>query len=116
MPVNLVFTAVSPAVIQVDYASDITVDASQGNDFRVTLSGTPTFDAPLNPADGQVISFVLTQDGSGSHSTAWDSGGFDHGSAGSPGVSSAAGSTTIVVWKYIASVGKWCLLYSAEGF
>jgi hypothetical protein len=116
MPVNLVFTAVAPTVIQLASASPVTIDASQGNDFRVTLTGGTTFDPPLNPADGQVISVVMTQDGSGSHNATWDSSGFDVGSSGNPGQSSAAGSSTIVTWKYVASVGKWCFMAVTEGF
>ena len=42
-------------------AATIAVDASLGNDFRVTIAGNRTMGNPSNPTDGQKIIFQVTQ-------------------------------------------------------
>ena len=53
--------AVAPAVVVLADAATIAVDASLGNDFRVTIAGNRTMGNPANPADGQKITFQVTQ-------------------------------------------------------
>ena len=53
--------AVAPAVVALTDAGTIAVDASLGNDFRVTIGGNRTMGTPANPADGQKITFQVTQ-------------------------------------------------------
>ena len=43
----------------------ISVDASQSNNFKVTLGGNRTLANPTNLADGMVLNFVLKQDATG---------------------------------------------------
>ena len=53
----------APAVVALTDAPAIAVDASLGNDFRVTLAGNRTMENPANPTDGQKIVFQITQGG-----------------------------------------------------
>lgn len=50
----------------ITYAASITPDCSLSNYFRVTLTGALTINAPINPVDGQKITFELIQDATGS--------------------------------------------------
>ena len=59
--------AVAPAVVVLTDAATIAVDASQGNDFRVTIAGNRTMGNPSNPTDGQKIIFQVTQGTAGLH-------------------------------------------------
>ena len=47
--------AVAPTVVLLSDASTIALDASLGNDFRVTISGNRTMGNPSNAVDGQKI-------------------------------------------------------------
>ena len=64
---------VAPAVVSLTDAATIAVDASLGNDFRVTIGGSRTMGNPANPADGQQIIFQITQGGAGSAAITWGS-------------------------------------------
>lgn len=55
-------------------AATITVDASQSNEFTVTLGGNRTLANPTNLKAGQVLTFTVTQDGTGGRTLAF--GGF----------------------------------------
>src|SRR5690349_18132166 len=50
--------AIAPGVVILPDAATIVVDASIGNDFRVTISGNRTLGNPSNPTDGQKIIFM----------------------------------------------------------
>lgn len=104
-----------PAVVTLTDAATIAVDASKGNDFRVTLGGSRTLASPSNPADGQVIRFQVTQDGAGSRTLSYGSA-YDFGTAGSPTLTATAAAVDILGFAYNAALGKWCYLGSALGF
>ena len=65
--------AVAPAVVNLTDAATIAVDASLGNDFRVTIAGNRTMGNPANPANGQQIIFQVTQGSGGSFTLSWGS-------------------------------------------
>lgn len=52
--------------IDVRFASVITINASAGNTFRVTLTNSVTLGNPENAQDGQSLAYELIQDGTGS--------------------------------------------------
>ena len=54
-------------------ASTIAVDLSLGNNFTVTLAGNRTLGAPTNATAGQSGVIVVTQDGTGSRTLAYNS-------------------------------------------
>jgi len=115
MPASFVFEAVSPAVVALTDAATITVDASQGNDFRVTLGGNRAIASPSNPADGQMIAFLLKQDATGSRTVTW-SGAYNFGTAGAPVLSTMASKTDVVAFKYVASASAWYCTGTVLGF
>ena len=55
-------------------AATIAVDASDGNYFTVTLGGNRTLAVPSNMTTGQMLSFRIAQDGTGSRTLAYASG------------------------------------------
>ena len=61
----------TPAVLA--DAGTIAVDLSRANNFTVTLGGNRTLDAPSNATAGQSGVIVVTQDGTGSRTLAYDS-------------------------------------------
>ena len=75
-------------------AATITVDASLSNVFTVTLGGNRTLGNPTNLTNGMVITFIVTQDGTGGRTLAysskykWGLGGLSTAPALSTGVGS----------------------------
>lgn len=108
--------ALAPAVVNLADAATIAVDASLGNDFRVTIARNRTVATPVNPADGQKITFQVTQGGAGSCTLSWD-GGYQF-SAGlpQPALSTSAGMTDLLGFIYNAAKGKWLLAAFVGGF
>lgn len=53
-------------------AATIATDASLGNVFTVTLGGNRTMGAPTNPHTGCKIVYIITQDGTGGRTLAWN--------------------------------------------
>lgn len=106
----------APAVVSLTFASNIAVDASKGNDFRITLTAsTGTIANPTNPVDGQMIKFQITQGTGGSFTVSWDTK-YDFGVNGAPTLSTTAGKVDIIGFVYNAALAKWCCAGSALGF
>lgn len=108
----------APKVAVLTDAATIAVDASLGNDFRVTLAGNRTIAAPSNPSDGQSVTFEIIQDATGSRTLTWASGtgGFAFGAGVAPALSTAAGVTDIAAFRYSSAKGEWLYLGSGLGF
>jgi len=108
--------AVAPAVVRLTDASTIAVDASLGNDFRVTLSQASTMGNPTNASDGQQILFQITQGSGGPYTLSWGSN-YEFGTGlPQPVLSTAAGDTDLAGFVYNATIGEWLLFLSAKGF
>jgi hypothetical protein len=69
-PVNI--TQLATVKSSLTDAATIAVNASLGNVFSVTLGGNRTMGLPTNSATGQRITFVITQDGTGGRTLAWN--------------------------------------------
>jgi hypothetical protein len=108
--------AIAPAVVNLTDAATIAVDASQGNDFRVTLAGNRTMGAPANPVNGQQIIFQVTQGSGGSFTLGWDTGYEFSGVLPQPTLSTAAGQTDLFGFIYNAAKGSWLLAAFVNGF
>jgi hypothetical protein len=108
--------AVAPTVVALADAATIAVDASQGNDFRVTLGGNRTMSTPANPANGQQIIFQITQGSAGSSAVTWDTGYEFSTGLPQPTLSSTAGQTDLLGFIYNATKGKWLLAAFVNGF
>jgi hypothetical protein len=108
--------ALAPAVVALVDAATIAVDASQGNDFRVTIAGDRTMGNPANPVDGQQIIFQVTQGGAGSFQLAWGTSYEFSRALPQPSLSAAPGHTDIFGFVYNAAVGSWLLAAFVNGF
>jgi hypothetical protein len=97
-------------------AATIIVNAAAYNDFRVTLGGNRIMGAPANPANGQVITFLITQPASGGPYTLTWNAVYDFGATGAPTLSTTASDADALGFKYIAAKTAWCCLGSALGF
>lgn len=96
----------------------ISVDASQSNNFTVTLGGNRTLANPTNLTNGMVLNFCVTQDGTGSRTLSfgskykWGLGGAD----ASPSLSATAGAVDFLSCYYdSASDTLRCALIGRAG-
>jgi len=108
--------AVAPAVVVLTDAVTIAVDASLGNDFRVTISASRTMGNPSNPVDGQQIIFQVTQGSGGSSAITWGSGYEFSAGLPQPTLSTTAGQLDLLGFIYNAAKGKWLLAAFVNGF
>ena len=108
--------ALAPAVVGLTDAATIAVDASLGNDFRVTIAGNRTMGNPANPSDGQQIIFQVTQGSGGSFTLTWGSSYEFSTGLPQPTLSTAAGQTDLLGFVYNAAKGTWLLAAFVNGF
>jgi hypothetical protein len=108
--------ALAPTVVILQDAATIAVDASAGNDFRVTLAASRTLGNPANPADGQKITFQITQGSGGSAAITWDADYEFSVGLPQPTLSTTAGQTDLIGFVYNAAKGKWLCAAFVSGF
>ena len=108
--------ALAPAVVSLADAATIAVDASAGNDFRVTIAGNRTVANPANPSDGQQIIFQVTQGSGGSFTLTWGSGYEFSADLPQPTLSTTAGQTDLLGFIYNAAKRAWLLAAFVNGF
>ena len=108
--------ALAPDVVALTDGATIAVDASLGNDFRVTIAANRTMGSPANPTDGQKIVIQVTQGATGSNTITWG-GGYEFSTGlPQPTLSTATGDTDLLGFIYNASKGKWLLVAFVQGF
>jgi hypothetical protein len=108
--------ALAPAVVILTDAATIALDASTGNDFRVTIAASRAMGNPANPTDGQKITFQITQGAAGSSAISWGSAYEFSAGLPQPTLSTAAGDTDLLAFIYNANIGKWLLAAFVQGF
>jgi hypothetical protein len=108
--------AIGPAVVNLTDAATIAVDASLGNDYRVTIAGNRTMGNPANPANGQQVIFQVTQGSGGPFSLTWGSGYEFAAGLPQPALSTSAGQTDVLGFIYNASKGTWLFAAFVNGF
>lgn len=108
--------ALVPAVVSLTDAAVISVDASLGNDFRVTIAGNRTVGNPANPSNGQQIIFQVTQGSGGPYTLDWGSDYEFSTDLPQPPLSAAAGQTDLLGFVYNAAKGTWLLAAFVGGF
>lgn len=108
--------AIAPAVVNLTDAATIAVDASLGNDFRVTIAGNRTMDTPANPSNGQQIIFQVTQGSAGSFTLTWASGYEFSAGMQQPTLSTGAGQTDLFGFIYNTAKGAWLFAAYVNGF
>jgi len=105
--------AIMSGVFALTDAATIATDATNGNEFTVTLGGNRTMGAPTNPVDGQKILYRLTQDGTGSRTMAWNAVFAFSSSLPSPTLTTTAGGIDYIAFVYSSASSKWhCLAYT----
>jgi hypothetical protein len=105
--------AIAPAVVNLTDAATIAVDASLGNDFRVTLAGNRTMGTPASPANGQQVLFQVTQGHGGPFTLTWASGYEFTASLPRPALSTGAGQTDLLAFVYNST---WLFVGFVGGF
>jgi len=108
--------ALAPAIVQLADAATISVDASLGNDFRVTINASRTMANPANPTDGQKITFQITQGSAGSSTMTWGSAYEFSIGLPQPTLSTTAGQTDLLGFIYNQAKAKWLLAAFIPGF
>jgi hypothetical protein len=108
--------ALAPTVVNLTDAATIAVDASLGNDFRVTLGGNRTVGTPANPTDGQKITFQVTQGTGGPYTLTWASGYSFSAGLAQPTLSATAGNIDLLCFIYNSSKSAWLLAAFVNGF
>ena len=108
--------AVAPAVVNLTDAATIAVDASAGNDFRVTIAGNRAMANPSNPSDGQKIAFQVTQGSGGTFTLSWGSAYEFSAGLPQPTLSTTAGLTDLLGFIYNATKSKWLFVAFVSGF
>ena len=84
-------------------AATIAVDLSLGNNFTVTLAGNRTLGAPTNATAGQSGVIVVTQDGTGSRTLAFNTiYKFAGGSSNAPSLTGTASAVDVLAY-YVES-------------
>jgi hypothetical protein len=108
--------ALAPAVVTLTDAATIAVDASAGDDFRVTIAASRTMGNPSNPTNGQQIIFQITQGGAGSCSITWASDYEFSAGLPQPSLSTGVGQTDLLGFIYNQAKGTWLLAAFVNGF
>jgi hypothetical protein len=108
--------AVTSGVVALSDAGTISVNAANGNTFRVTLGGNRTMGTPSNPADGQMILFEIMQDLTGSRTLAWSGAYLFTTSLPAPTLTTTASYVDVVGFKFNSSAAKWRCLAVSLGY
>lgn len=119
-PANAATTAepggIAPGVVVLTDAPTITVDASLGNDFRVTIGGNRMIANAANPSDGQKVTFQVTQGAGGPFTLTWGSAYVFSAGLPQPALSTTPGQTDLLAFIYNASLGSWLFVAFVTGF
>lgn len=108
--------ALAPAVVGLADAPTVVVDASLGNDFRLTLAGNRTMGNPSNALSGQQIIFQVTQGTGAPFILTWGSSYEFSTGLPQPALSNAAGQTDLLGFIYNSATGTWLLAAFVNGF
>jgi hypothetical protein len=107
-------------VVTLTDGPNISLDASLGNHFRVTLGGNRTLNAPTNAVDGQKITIEVIQDNTGSRTltlATGSSGAFIFGTdITNITLSTAANKRDIIGCIYSSSLDRWMVVSFVKGF
>lgn len=108
--------AVAPAVAALTDGSSIAVNAALGNVFTVTIAGNRTLANPSNPVDGQPMTVIVKQDGTGSRLLSYGTAYEFCTALPSPTLSTSAGLSDYLGFRYSAAASKWRFLAYLPGF
>ncbi|HEY0428588.1 MAG TPA: hypothetical protein VGC76_12475 [Pyrinomonadaceae bacterium] len=110
---------ITSGVVALTDEANITTNAKLGNTFTVTLGGNRNLNAPLNPVDGQEITWEIKQDATGSRTLTLATGmyGFVLGSTiTSTTLSTGANLTDILKARYSVAGHGWRVILFEKGY
>jgi hypothetical protein len=111
---------ISSGVVVLTDDANISLDASLGNHFRVTLGGNRTLNAPTNAVDGQRITIEVIQDSTGSRTltlTTGSSGAFIFGTdITAITLTTTANKRDLIGCVYSSSLARWMVVSFVKGF
>jgi hypothetical protein len=99
--------AISPAVVTLTDGATISLNASAGNYFQVTLGGNRAMASPTSPANGQTIVIEIIQDATGSRTLSWGGAYSFPASIPQPTLSTTPADRDAVTFQYDASITTW---------
>lgn len=111
-----VLTAKNQPWVTLTDAATVATDASQGNQFQVTLAGNRTLGNPTNSQDGQKVLWRIKQDATGSRTLTLGSNFRLGADISSITLSTAANKVDFLGAVYHASDGKWDVLAFVKGY
>lgn len=97
-------------------AATIATDAALGNRFRVTITANRTLGNPTNATDNQQIVWEVIQDGTGSHTLAFDTNFAFGTSLTGCTISGTASSRTFITAIYNSTATKWYVVGCSPGY
>lgn len=97
------------AIVALSDAATIATDASLGNQFTVTITASRTLGNPTNAVNGQLLFFLIKQNGTGGYSLSFDTK-FVYGDSGVPVIATGANKQTAVLVRYNSSDDKFVIL------
>lgn len=106
------------ATVAIDYAATVTTDASLGSTFEIgALTGNLTLANPTNPIDGQAVTWLIQQDGTGGRTVTLGNKFVIPSSATTPlAWSTSANKTDIFAAKYRLSADSWNIVSLVPGY
>ena len=108
--------AEAPAVVVVADTATVSVDASAGSDFRLTIAGDRMLGNPVNPVDGQQVIFQVTQGPGGGHALSYGTAYEFSVGLPQPTLTATAGYTDLLGFIYNEARGTWLLAAFVNGF
>ena len=109
-------SALAPRVVFLSDVPTVRVDASLGNDFRLTLHASRTLANPTNVVDGQKLIFQITQAGTGSNTIEWGDRYQFSTSLPQPALSTRVGETDLFGFIYNKAKDRFLLAAFVNGF
>lgn len=112
--------AVATVPVTLGYQTNIAIDATLSNHFRINLEGDIHFDAPTGAMDGQRILLELIQDanspGSPGYQPTFDDYAFNFGAIGTPVLSETPTMRDFIGLVYNSGTGVWYGIAIARGY
>lgn len=97
----------APSVVNLVDVATIAVDASLGNQFTVTLGGNRTLGNPTGASNGQMLVFIVRQDGTGGRTLGFDTKFRFGDEIGTPSISTGSNKTSLIGVRYHSSDDKF---------
>jgi hypothetical protein len=101
---------IRPSTTPLTDAATITVNATAGNQFTVTLGGNRTLGNPINAYNGQILLFVVRQDATGNRTLAADTKYRFNDVFSDFELNAAATKTTYIICRYHSTDDKFDVL------